>query len=936
MDERNKLVFFQLCRAALRNFVPAGEIADEMLFGAQEAIAQHELHRLNMRMQRQIKLLVERLDSLEGKANEVDCQKLVATYIPSLLEYHKSHFGEVFHKLGKVEQSYDCKVREFGERFLNGDAGEFLEETGLGAQFPHLSKEVLRHLSGEGVLADLYELGPEIDRGGMSQVFTAVRKGTGERRALKRFVANGRGMLERFLIEGFVGKNFLHSDYLVSTFDFGGFLNSGDYFIECELLSGQNLSRWLRSHPYRGPEDPHLRLVGQMLEGLRYLHSQGFIHRDVKPANFFLTDSGRVKMLDFGIIKSLRHRMADAGLTYTNQSLGTPAFKAPEQIDPVSFGPISEKTDIYSLGATMFELLTGQPLFQGSRVEIERQHMFQEPPRPSQFNIALTAEVDALILACLEKDPDKRPTLDEVVALLPPPPALDEKTGFLESLCWEGLRHREEIVSQLQTITEYEVGNLGPIASHVKKARIHRFKERVLSQLHSRVHTSRKLLWRVREELATWNPRDFGERCPNLLCGKERPRGSRECPSCHANFTEMVCDNCKKPTSYFSDRCQRGLCAAPLNKDPKLRYVVKTTTKHALLGSEQESAKALLVLSHLLSEQFQWHPDTESLERMESLRLRFAQANRIFQSEQVKEYRNALRKLVDTARDEYCREQKIQSQDTLKETYWLIDEGRVLDAHRELGKIPRLIWDSELELLEDRINQALTQDELKMVEDLLIKTQPDKARVILEGLPYDCQQRRRLLERTRQLQRALANTEPRPKMPTTLPMTPALVLHHRVLPRTATLVFLASAFVTSGLAYWFLWSKADPNMMKATLSLGIMKKVKRSMVEKPAIAPPLILPEPPKRRKPRSRSLFVLPRKTGYHLDRTKNAQLQRVRFQPRILRLQRSRRLRSLRTQRCTGPNKLLRCRRRCLQHNRKGLCIRRARQSCHCITAR
>lgn len=936
MDERSKLVFFQLCRAALRNFVPAGEIADEMLFGAQEAIAQHELHRLNRKMQRQIKLVVERLDSLEGKANESDQERLIATYIPHLLEHHKAHFGEVFHKLGKVEESYDRKVREFGERFSGGDAGEFLEETGLGAQFPHLSKEVLRHLSGEGVLADLYELGPEIDRGGMSQVFTAVRKGTGERRALKRFVAAGRGMLERFLIEGYVGKTYLQSDYLVSIFDFGGFLNSGDYFIECELLQGQNLSRWLQSHPYRGPEDPHLRLVGQMLEGLRYLHGQGFIHRDVKPANFFLTDNGRVKMLDFGIIKSLRHQMTDMGLTYTNQSLGTPAFKAPEQIDPISFGPISEKTDIYSLGATMFELLTGRPLFQGSRVEIEQQHLQQEPPCPSKFNIALTSEVDALVLACLEKDPDKRPTLDEVVELLPPPPALDEKTGMLESLCWEGLRHREEIVSQLQNITQHEVGNLGPIAAHVEKSRIHRYKERVLTQLHGRVNSSRKLLWRVQEELATWNPQHFGERCPNLLCGKERPRGSRQCPSCQADFTAMSCDNCDKPTSYFSDRCQRGLCGAPLSKDQKLRYVVEVTAKHALFDSEQEAAKALLVLSHLLSEQFQWHPDTESLERMESLRLRFAQANRIFQSEQIEVFRNALRKLVDSARDEYCREQKLRSQDTLKEVYWLIDEGRFLDAHRELGLIPRIIWDRELELLEDRINQALIQDELEMVEELLLKTKPDKARVVLEGLPYDCQQRRRLLERTRQLQRALANTEPRPSMPTTLPITPAIALHHRVLPRTATLVLLMSAFVSTGLAYWYLWSKADPQIMKAALSLGIMKKVKRSFVEKPAIAPPLVLPEPPpKRRRMRKARPFVLPRNPGYVIQKTRFRRSTRSRsLLSNPLRKYPAARSPKL-TLRC-GKSRILRCWRRCLQRTLNGRCVRRARRVCRCVSNR
>ena len=956
MDARSKVVFFQLCRAALRNFVPAGEIADGMFFGAKEAIAQHELGRLMEQMSRQLKVLVERLDHLEEQSDKSAQERMIEKCVPRLLQKHKTQFGEVFHKLGKIHESYDVKVREFGERFQGGEASEFLEETGLGVQFPHLSEEILRHLSGEGVMADIYHLHQELDRGGMSQIFRAQRKDNGEWRALKRFTPAGRGMLERFLIEGYVGKYFLDSEYLVSTFDFGGFLNSGDYFIECELLHGENLSRWLQSNPYRGPEDPHLRLVGQMLEGLRYLHGEGFIHRDVKPANFFLTEDGFVKMLDFGIIKSLRHQMADIGLTHTNQSLGTSAYKAPEQIDPIHFGPVSEKTDIYSLGVTMFELLTGKPPFLGTRMEVERQHLQKAPRRPSQSNIALTAEMDDLVLACLTKDPSKRPSLDEVVAMLPPPPALDERTGLLELLCWEGLYHREEMVAQLQDITEKETENLGIIQAYVEKGRIHKFRERVLAQIHHRVGASRKLLWKVRQELSTWDPLRFSERCPNLLCGQERTRGSRSCSGCGVDFTAMICQSCKKETSYFSERCQRGLCGEIVTKEQKMRFIVETTSQYALARSEGDAAQGFLILSLLLSGQMQWTSDSVSIDWMELLRLRFAQANRIFQSEQVEEFRNALRKLVRQAREQYCREQKIHSKEILKEVSWLIDEGRALDAHQELQKIPRLIWDDELQALEDRINESLTYDELEEAQSLIVQTKPKEALEILTMLPYDSKRRQELLDRTHKLQRALMPTAPRAKQqPTTLPMTSAIALHHRVLPRTASVALLASFLLTSGLAYFYFWSTpSHPKVIEAFIPVMMVNHTRPSSKRKTVAAPPFVLPRDPQYSPP-TRMLSPAPRRKENHiktphlslvkpnptklLRRKITRQTRRAKGLIKLYRAlkkrakRRFKHLRKRRRRRRCKKGRIYVCKRRCLRKNRKGRCIRKNRRwKCSC----
>lgn len=962
MDARSKAVFFQLCRAALRNFVPAGELADGVLFGVQEAIAQHELQRLALSMQHQIKGMVERLDALENKADEEAQQQMIQASLPSLWQSHKNQWGEVFHKLGQIRESPDVKVREFGQRFLDDDVSEYLEETGLGHQFPQLSHDILRHVSAEGEITDLYVLDSELDRGGMSTLFLAQRKDSGEWRALKRFHAMGQGMLERFLIEGFVGKYFLHSEYLVSTLDFGGFLNSGEYFIECELLHGLNLAQWLKRNPYRGPSDPHLRLVGQMLEGLRYLHDQGFIHRDVKPANFFLTQDGCVKMLDFGIIKSLRHPITDLRLTWTNQSLGTPAYKAPEQIDPATFGPSSEKTDIYGLGVTMFELLTGYSLFLGSRLEVERQHLHQAPPVPSDLNIALTPDMDALILACLEKDPRKRPTLDELVELLPPPPALEERTGLLESLCWEGLQQRQDVVLRLQQISEQETANLGPVEEYLDKNQIHKLRERVLQQLHHRVDLSRKQLWRMREELVCWDPLHFGERCPNLLCGLEHTRGNRTCPSCSVDFNVLVCEHCQKTTSYFSERCQRGLCTKPICKDQKMRFVVQSTVTYALEHSEHEAAKALLAFSLLLSGQIQWYPDADSLQHMESLRLRVAQANRIFQAEQIEEFRHALRKLARQAHDQYCREQEARSQSVLEEVSLLMEEGRFLDAHRELTKVPRLIWDQTLSSLEDRIHESLVAEELVLVENFLMQAQPEPAMAILQALPYQCQKRQRLLERTHQLKQALAKTEPRPVLPV-LPLLYTATFSPPSRSRTSTILYLSVAACGS-LALLLWWFPNTTQRMLAFFSLCVEKKNATPSVLplSTATSSPSVLllreyPEPAQRRIPRRRRAFVLKRSSGYPVDSLHEKQHQPIRaFFPRKTKTPPSQRMLEhsfpsqnknafYQTTKSTGSRILRavvkcsryaekRCHRKCRKIQQHGRCTFEKRQSvCRCL---
>ncbi len=141
--------------------------------------------------------------------------------------------------------------------------------------------------------------------------------------------------------------------------------------------------------------------------GLAHAHERGVIHRDIKPHNILLDENRRPKLADFGIARALDATYA----TRTGSYLGTALYSAPEQLRGDKVTP---KTDVYSLGATLYQAATGQPPFLGSPIEVASQHVSREPTPPRQLNDTLSESLETLILDCLKKDPDARPTADEV------------------------------------------------------------------------------------------------------------------------------------------------------------------------------------------------------------------------------------------------------------------------------------------------------------------------------------------------------------------------------------------------------------------------------------------------------------------------------------------------------------------------------------------
>jgi hypothetical protein len=146
------------------------------------------------------------------------------------------------------------------------------------------------------------------------------------------------------------------------------------------------------------------RMTADVADALEHAHKQGIIHRDIKPSNLLLSADGRLSVNDFGLARVLEQ----PGMTLTGEFVGTPAYMSPEQITAGRV-PADHRTDIYSLGATLYELLTLQPPFPGlSRDQLLAQILRKDPPRPCRLNPNVPRDLETICLKCLEKDPDRR------------------------------------------------------------------------------------------------------------------------------------------------------------------------------------------------------------------------------------------------------------------------------------------------------------------------------------------------------------------------------------------------------------------------------------------------------------------------------------------------------------------------------------------------
>ncbi|MBK9035159.1 MAG: serine/threonine protein kinase [Myxococcales bacterium] len=262
-----------------------------------------------------------------------------------------------------------------------------------------------------GQVLGAYRLLELIGKGGMGFVYRAEHVRLGREVALKLLrtdYAKRRDAVSRFFQEARTVNRVRHRN-IVDVTDFIE-LEDGTTFIIMELLRGKSLGGWSRG----GFELPRaLAALIQICDGLSAAHAVGVIHRDLKPDNIVLvpTPDGAelVKLLDFGVAKLLNRDDEDVGLeTAAGSVIGTPAYMSPEQAGGLA---VDHRADIYSLGAIMYELFCGQPLFRGrSFGEYVRKHLNEQPvpPRDTPGGATLDPRLEGVLLRCLAKDPEAR------------------------------------------------------------------------------------------------------------------------------------------------------------------------------------------------------------------------------------------------------------------------------------------------------------------------------------------------------------------------------------------------------------------------------------------------------------------------------------------------------------------------------------------------
>lgn len=290
-------------------------------------------------------------------------------------------------KSGEMEKAKALYEKILAEDFHFRDTAKRLKEIAL---TPNTKTIPIRN---ESPMEQRYKLLEEVGRGGMGVVYKAkdtVLNRIVAYKLLPPVLTANSIYLERFMKEARLSANLNHSN-IVMIFDTGN--ENGNYYITMEFIDGKTLKDYLLAMQKFRVSDA-VKISKQICRALAYAHNNRVVHRDIKPSNIMLSRERIIKIMDFGVAKVIE----DASKELTSVS-GTPLYMAPEQIIGMS---VDYQSDLYSFGATLFELLTGRPPF--TEGDLAYHHLHSKPPSPSEIDHAIPEALSRIILKCLEKD----------------------------------------------------------------------------------------------------------------------------------------------------------------------------------------------------------------------------------------------------------------------------------------------------------------------------------------------------------------------------------------------------------------------------------------------------------------------------------------------------------------------------------------------------
>jgi len=291
--------------------------------------------------------------------------------------------------------------------FNNTSDSKFCKE--CGTQLPDVHKiavtETVETLKDElttgSTFASRYQVVEELGKGGMGRVYRVLDKKLNEEVALKLIkpeIGLDRKTVERFSNELKLARKIVHKN-VARMFDLNQ--EKGSQYITMEYIRGEDLRRLVRKMGTLSPGQA-IHIAKQVCEGLGEAHRLGVVHRDLKPQNIMVDEEGNARIMDFGIARSL----AAKGITGAGVMIGTPEYMSPEQVEGKE---VDQRSDLYSLGIILYEMVTGRVPFEGDTPFSVGVKQKSEVPRdPRELNSNLPQELGRMILRCLEKDASKR------------------------------------------------------------------------------------------------------------------------------------------------------------------------------------------------------------------------------------------------------------------------------------------------------------------------------------------------------------------------------------------------------------------------------------------------------------------------------------------------------------------------------------------------
>ena len=249
------------------------------------------------------------------------------------------------------------------------------------------------------IIGDRYEVLEKIGTGGMSDVYKAKDHKLNRLvavKVLKQEFSENENFVSKFRVEAQSTAGLMHPN-IVNVYDVGD--EDGVNYIVMELVDGITLKKYIEKKSRLSVKEA-VSIAIQVAMGLEAAHNNNIIHRDIKPQNIMISKEGKVKVTDFGIAK------AATSNTITSNVMGSVHYTSPEQ---ARGGYSDAKSDIYSLGITLFEMLTGRVPFNGdTTVAIAIKHIQEDLPSPADYNEEIPVSVEKIVLKCCQKSPDRR------------------------------------------------------------------------------------------------------------------------------------------------------------------------------------------------------------------------------------------------------------------------------------------------------------------------------------------------------------------------------------------------------------------------------------------------------------------------------------------------------------------------------------------------